>query len=331
MIPLHDVFDAFYGSNLELNALTRDEHGINFVSRTEKNNGVSAKVKRIEAIDPIKGGTISVACGGSSVMESCLQLSPYYSGRDVIYLVSKENMSNEVKLFYCACLKANRFKYSFGRQANATLRHLLIPSAEEIPAWVSAFSVKDYAKKLLNLIISENAAETVPHSEATGSLASLSTLFTPIGGVASSTLKRWTQRPDDSSYVPFIRPSFRQSTSVDAYVSRNSVSPDHIFPKGTLYVSTDGQGSHTYAYVSAFEFVPNSNVSVLIPKRGMGLQEKLYYAECITSNRFKFSYGRKPKGDRLKAIMLPEHPPATITQSGTAQTIADFLGIVDKL
>ena len=37
----------------------------------------------------------------------------------------------------------------------------------------------------------------------------------------------------------------------------------------------------------------------------MSLQQKLYYAFCITKNRYLFSYGRKPKGDRLKRIKLP--------------------------
>ena len=41
----------------------------------------------------------------------------------------------------------------------------------------------------------------------------------------------------------------------------------------------------------------------------MTLQEKLYYSIFITANRFKFSYGRKPKGDRLKDIFIPASPP----------------------
>ena len=46
----------------------------------------------------------------------------------------------------------------------------------------------------------------------------------------------------------------------------------------------------------------------------MTLQEKIYYAICVTSNRFKFSYGRKPKGDRLKEIMIPACPPPFVYQ-----------------
>ena len=37
----------------------------------------------------------------------------------------------------------------------------------------------------------------------------------------------------------------------------------------------------------------------------MPLFEKIFYAYCISINRFKFSYGRKPKGERLENIMLP--------------------------
>ena len=45
MIELQEIFEVDYGVNLELNKLTEDPKGINFVSRTSKNNGVSAKVQ----------------------------------------------------------------------------------------------------------------------------------------------------------------------------------------------------------------------------------------------------------------------------------------------
>jgi hypothetical protein len=52
-------------------------------------------------------------------------------------------------------------------------------------------------------------------------------------------------------------------------------------------------------------FAPNSDVVALIPKAPMTLAEKVFYAVAITQNRFKFSYGRKPKGERLGQILLP--------------------------
>ena len=80
----------------------------------------------------------------------------------------------------------------------------------------------------------------------------------------------------------------------------------HVYSIGSLFVSTNGEGSHSYSYVSIEDFVPNSDVSVLIPKSEMSIELKLYYAKCITQNRYLFSYGRKPKGKRLAGLLLPK-------------------------
>ncbi|HEX4113763.1 MAG TPA: hypothetical protein VH020_14615 [Stellaceae bacterium] len=107
MVPLSELFDVVYGSNLELNALTVDGAGINFVSRTSKNNGVSAKVKPIDGLFPIEGPVLSVA-GGGSVLETFLQLEPFYSGRDLYVLRPKNEMTTDELLFYCCCVRANQ-------------------------------------------------------------------------------------------------------------------------------------------------------------------------------------------------------------------------------
>ncbi len=117
------------------------------------------------------------------------------------------------------------------------------------------------------------------------------------------------ESPEGHSDIRYIRPSQTYEGSIAGYVDKTFIDDKYIYPDNTLYVSTDGQGSHTYSYVSSFEFIPNSNVSVLIPKRKMSVQEKIYYALCISNNRYKFSYGRKPKGDRLKNILIPLFPP----------------------
>lgn len=152
---------------------------------------------------------------------------------------------------------------------------------------------------------------------------SLSDIFILIPGIASAYVDR-VKRPLSESYIPYIRPSYKQYSSIDAYVNKKLVPKDKVFPAYTLYVSTDGQGSHTFSYVSVFEFVPNSDVSVLIPKREMCIQEKLFYAQCITNNRYKFSYGRKPKGKRLSAILLPEYPPDYVLEYDIEEVMKNF-------
>lgn len=135
LIPLSELFDVNYGLNLELNKLEKDSSGINFVSRTSKNNGVSARVKLIDDISPLPAGVLTVAAGGS-VMETFVQDSPFYSGRDLYWLRPKFELTLEEKLYYCSCIRRNRHKYSYGRQANRTLKNLLVPSLDSVPAWV---------------------------------------------------------------------------------------------------------------------------------------------------------------------------------------------------
>lgn len=138
----------------------------------------------------------------------------------------------------------------------------------------------------------------------------LEDLFEIKNGLASSAVMV-LQKPEGDA-VPYIRPASTQQRTIAGWVARNGIVANHVYPAGTIFVSTDGEGSHTYSYVSRFDFVPNSNVSVLLPKHGMSLNEKVYYARCITMNRYKFSYGRKPKGERLKQIELPDTVPSWV-------------------
>lgn len=302
---LSDLFDITYGNSLDLVSMSKSAGGVNFVARTQKNNGVVAKVNRLIAEPPFNGGLISVAVSGS-VMEAFLQNDSFYTGFHIMVLRAKVEMSDEVKLFYCHCLRMNKFKYSYGRQANITLPSLQVPCLPEALDFVKDFSIDKLREKMTGrLDLAELTAKAYGPANGRGGMVKLSALFTIKNGTPSSNLERSKYKKNEN-WIPYIRPSYRQSTSVDAYVNKNFFMQDEVYPAETLYVSTDGQGSHTYSYVSVSEFVPNSNVSVLIPKEPMTLREKLFYAMCISHNRFKFSYGRKPKGEKLESIMVPD-------------------------
>jgi hypothetical protein len=154
----------------------------------------------------------------------------------------------------------------------------------------------------------------------------LDDLFDVYNGLASSKVE--VLEIQEEQTIRYIRPSQTYEGSIAGFVDRNSVDDKYLFQANTLYVSTDGQGSHTYAYVSSFDFVPNSNVCVLIPKYNMSLAEKLYYSLCITVNRCKFSYGRKPKGDRLKNILLPENIPDFVNDHIFNDVFTDWKKII---
>ena len=297
MVELQEIFDVKYGVNLELNKLKRSSKGINFVSRTFKNNGVSARVEQLENIEPIPAGTLTVA-GGGSVLETFLQPEPYYSGRDLYYLTAKTELSDEQKLFYCACIRANKYKYSYGRQANRTLKYLQVPSINELPDWVNDVDLSHFdgaEKSKIQKIIPPPVVDKT---------AKLKDLFEIKNGIAATGLNIKESR--FSGCIAYIRPASTNARVIRGFLERSAMDPKHIYSKGSLFVSTNGEGSHSYSYVSIEDFVPNSDVSVLIPKKEMSVELKLYYAKCIVSNRYLFSYGRKPKGKRLSGLLLPK-------------------------
>ncbi|MBL3758118.1 restriction endonuclease subunit S [Bacillus cereus] len=113
----------------------------------------------------------------------------------------------------------------------------------------------------------------------------------------------------DNGMIPMYRPSQKINNTIAGYIYETDIPSAKIFEDETIFVSTNGQGSHTYAYVSSEKFTANSDVAILIPKKNMSLLEKLFYANCITQNRWLFSYGRKPKGYRLGNIELPNELP----------------------
>lgn len=123
-----DLFDVKYGINLELiNCESQrdweDGMTVNFVARTENDNGVVARVEIIPGKEPQPAGLLTCA-GGGSVLSTFVQRRDFYSGRDLYLLIPKYDMSLYSKLFCCTVIEANKYRFSYGRQANKTLPNL---------------------------------------------------------------------------------------------------------------------------------------------------------------------------------------------------------------
>lgn len=261
--------------------------------------------------------TIFVSTNGQgSHTYSYVSTFEFVPNSDVVALVPRNEMSLELKLFYAQCITNNRYKYSYGRKPKGNrLFELDLPLDSEIPKWLDIISgLKENTEIQIHNGFTDMGDVAIKTTENINeSLVPITELFDWQNGLSSSKVKRYTKK-DGVNFIPFIRPSNKQRTSVDAYVDIDKIDRKFVFPKGTLYVSTDGQGSHTHAYVSVTSFVPNSNTIILLPKREMTIREKLFYAFAITKNRYKFSYGRKPKGGRFLNIDVPEFPPTYINE-----------------
>lgn len=139
MKQLKKLFYIEYGNQFDLNKMdiTKIQDGttVNFVSRSGRNLGISAIVKKIPRVEPYSAGKITVALGGS-ILSSFVQPMDFYTGQNVMVLTPKQKMTFQEKIYYCLCIKRNDFRYStFGREANRTLPLLKIPS--QVPEMIN--------------------------------------------------------------------------------------------------------------------------------------------------------------------------------------------------
>lgn len=328
-VELNKIFKIVSGNKLDLNKMSTVQSGkagsVNFVSRTSRNLGVSAQVARLRDVPPFPAGAITVALGGS-ILATNVQPKEFYTGQNVCVLQPHDpSMSIEEKIYYCSCIELNKFRYSaFGREANRTLKFLLVPEPSSIPVWLNNDKeLKSHKKRLKQLneagslkkLLTSNSMGDSPETFSINDmpeLVSLSDIFDVSSGTKVDDVYL-SDNKDSESYIPYVRPSKFHNGAFVKYANTDFVEKGNIFPKNTLYVSTNGQGSHSHAYVSNYSFVPNTDVSVLIPKKKMSLVEKIYYAEVITSNRWLHSYGRKPKGKRLERLKVPGAVPGEIS------------------
>ena len=99
-------------------------------------NGIAAYVAPIPGVEPTPAGELSCALSGNGVLSTFYQERPFYTAFHVACLRPLEKMSTEELLYYCSCIWQNRFRFSYGRQANRTLKDLLIPARQSVPSWI---------------------------------------------------------------------------------------------------------------------------------------------------------------------------------------------------
>lgn len=57
-----------------------------------------------------------------------------YVAHQIAVLTPKIAMNLKQKLFYCLCIQKNAYRFNYGRQADRTLRELVLP--DSFPTWV---------------------------------------------------------------------------------------------------------------------------------------------------------------------------------------------------
>ena len=290
-IKLSDIFFVSYGTKLDMNKMTSNKASdIAFVSRSSKNNGVVDFVDKLPHVEPLGSGLITVTLGGTYVLSSFLQNCKFYTAQNVAVLTAKTDLSAEEKLFYCLCISKNRFRYSaFGREANRSLKDILVPSRESIPDYVRKIDTSKItvAKKR---ILHEDL--DLPDVKLWSSFK-LNKLFEMKKG------KRLTKANLKSGKVPFIAAIDNNNGC------RELISHEPIHQGNTISVNYNG--SVAEAFYQPVPFYASDDVNVLYPNFDMNIYTAMFIITIIKQEKYRFNYGRKWHLERMSisTIKLP--------------------------
>jgi len=260
------------------------------VSRKMGDNGISAYVAPIPDVAPSPAGLLTCALGGNGVLSTFLQEQPFYSGRDMALLRPLVPMTKQQLLFYCYAIVSNRYRFSYGRQANRTLKNIQVPELNELPDYVGQTDVTRYDG-------CDSPACAVPVQVPSASSwkgFALASLFDIRKG------KRLTKKHMLPGGLPYIGAS-DTANGVTARIGQRS-----IHEGGTISVSYNG--SVAEAFYQPLPYWATDDVNVLYPK-GFRLspESALFVCTIIRLEKYRFNYGRKWHLERMRdsIIKLP--------------------------
>ena len=304
MKKLSEIFNYWYGVNLEFINCIEDDNGIPFVSRTSKNNGVVGKVMLIEGIEPNPPHTLSLA-GGGSVLSCFYQDKPYYSGRDLFILSPKDKMTKEEMLLYSYIISFNKYKYNYGRQANKTFKDLLLPELSEIqfllngiPSADCKFDSRSTIDDILNLDVSNWKAFRYDE------------VFIIRKGF-------YNKKPEDNPQgnIPFIGAT-DSNNGITSYTDLETIErcsktgeepnaplAEKLFPGNCITVSNNG--SVGYAFYQPVEFTCSHDVNPLYLKdHELNVYIAIFLCTLISLEQYRWDYGRKWRPIRMPSSII---------------------------
>lgn len=290
MIKVNDLFEVKYGNSLELVNLAIcekvDKDSISFVSRTEKNNGVSAIVKRLPEIDPFEAGLITVAGSGNSVLESFIQTKPFYTGFHVFVLRPRNKLTELEKLFYCYCIRKNQYKYNFGRQANKTLKEIVIP--KKMPLNWQQLDLE----KLNNLNNRPFKSKIITLNTLDWTYFNLNDFF-----VISASRDKLMDVLTEGGGTPYVTSS-DTNNGITAYVKER---PTNL--AGTITANRGGSVGYFFYQPSAYKATP-VDVRILTPKFEINTYIGLFLRTILQLEKYRHNYSRKMGSDRLTQFRI---------------------------
>jgi hypothetical protein len=303
MKRLDEIFDIWYGVNLELVNCEQSENGIPFVSRQSVNNGIAGFVKPID-IEPNPAHSLSIA-GSGSVLSTFYHDYEYYSGRDVYIAKPKQNLTKEQMLYYAYLIEDNKYRYNYGRQANKTMKNILVPDVNELPDYVNKMSVSDYQFEEEPIIqrkikLNTEAWKWFRYDE----------IFDIRKG------KRLTKADMIEGNTNYIG-----ATDSNNGITAKIANDEQIHDSNKITVSYNG--SIAEAFYQDKPFWATDDVNVLYPKFELNPYIAMFLCTLIYKEKYRFNYGRKWDKEMMQGSKIKL--PVTKNNSPDWQFMEDYI------
>lgn len=163
-------------------------------------------------------------------------------------------------------------------------------------------------------------------------LIPLQGLFKPVYGVNLELIHLEICNKDDPESIRFVSRT-EMNNGISAFVKR---SPD-IIPNPGHTISVAVSGSVLSAFYQSEEYYSGRDLYYLVPRKPMTKEEMMYYAFCISANKYKYNYGRAAN-KTLKDIRIPAEMPvdfrdvslAAIPVPSSRRLLDDVIGLETK-
>lgn len=277
-----ELFYLHQGNGFELYNMSQSpDSSISFVSRTAQANGVVGKVDQVDGVTPFPAGYITVALGGS-VLSSFVQKDPFYTAFHIMVLEPKRDMTFQEKLFYCMCIQNNAYRYSYGRQANKTLKDIEVP--DNAPEWVICTPIAP--------LTTQNIRPELPRQRRCAEYR-MGDLFRFVKG------RRLTKADMIDGATNYLG-AISENNGVRQHIQ---VELEDISAPNCITVNYNGSVGE--AFYQAEPFWASDDVNILYADGWeMNKYNALFIVTVIKANRYRFSYGRKWTLEKMKDTIL---------------------------
>lgn len=318
---LERICNITMGNKLDYYKMSLDNPTVNFVGRSAANNGVAGKVDIVPGVMPYPAGSITVALGGS-IGTACVQHEAFYTSQNVSVLELEKKVSRQAKLFLARLIMYEcKYKYvPFGRELNVHIRNdfsLWLPAVRDnnnepvideekkysdegyIPDWQF---MEDYINSLHNEPIRTNVSGIdVPMLNVSTweDFYFVNTKLYPVKGTEKhegifriAKGKRLTKEDMEEGTTHFLG-AIDSNNGVRDYIGQKP-----IHKAGCITVNYNGSVGE--AFYQDEPFWASDDVNILYPTNWqISVNVGLFIATIIRMNKYRFTYGRKWKLERM--------------------------------